>query len=78
MIFDISAEGGDPPPDRRFVDLIVQVKRLRDGCAAAPNPTYRMEGESSSQELFKFAYLDETPDGKIIGAYRSMGLSPNA
>jgi pilus assembly protein CpaF len=26
--------------------------------------------------LFKFEYLDETADGKIIGEYRSMGLRP--
>jgi pilus assembly protein CpaF len=36
-----------------------------------------MEGEVIvTQELFKFEYLDETADGKIIGEYRSMGLRP--
>jgi pilus assembly protein CpaF len=29
-----------------------------------------------TQELFKFEYLDESADGKIIGEYRSMGLRP--
>ena len=29
-----------------------------------------------TRELFKFKYLDETPNGKIIGEYRSMGLRP--
>jgi hypothetical protein len=36
-----------------------------------------MEGDVIvTQELFKFEYLDETADGKIIGEYRSMGLRP--
>ena len=29
-----------------------------------------------TQELFKFEYLDETPDGKIIGEFRPAGLRP--
>jgi len=61
------------------VDLIVQVKRLRDGSRRTTNVTevIGMEGEVIvTQELFKFEYLDETPDGKIIGEYRSMGLRP--
>lgn len=61
------------------VDLIVQVKRLRDGSRRTTNITevIGMEGEVIvTQELFKFEYLDETPDGKIIGEYRSMGLRP--
>ena len=61
------------------VDLIVQVKRLRDGSRRTTNVTevIGMEGDVIvTQELFKFEYLDETPDGKIIGEYRSMGLRP--
>jgi pilus assembly protein CpaF len=61
------------------VDLIVQVKRLRDGSRRTTNITevIGMEGEVIvTQELFKFEYLDETPDGKIIGEYRAMGLRP--
>ncbi|WP_157218754.1 CpaF family protein [Flavisphingomonas formosensis] len=61
------------------VDLIVQVKRLRDGSRRVTNITevIGMEGPVIvTQELFKFEYLDETPDGKIIGEYRSMGLRP--
>jgi len=61
------------------VDLIVQVKRLRDGSRRCTNITevIGMEGDVIvTQELFKFEYLDETPDGKIIGEYRSMGLRP--
>ena len=63
------------------VDLIVQVKRLRDGSRRVTNITevIGMEGEVIvTQELFKFEYLDEDPDGKIIGEYRSMGLRPYA
>jgi pilus assembly protein CpaF len=61
------------------VDLIVQVKRLRDGSRRTTNVTevIGMEGDVIvTQELFKFEYLDETADGKIIGEYRSMGLRP--
>lgn len=61
------------------VDLIVQVKRLRDGSRRVTNVTevIGMEGEVIvTQELFKFEYLDESPDGKIIGEYRSQGLRP--
>jgi pilus assembly protein CpaF len=61
------------------VDLIVQVKRLRDGSRRTTNITevIGMEGDVIvTQELFRFEYLDETPDGKIVGEYRSMGLRP--
>ncbi|MGZ8306987.1 MAG: CpaF family protein [Allosphingosinicella sp.] len=61
------------------VDLIVQVKRLRDGTRRTTNITevIGLEGDVIvTQELFKFEYLDETADGKIIGEYRSMGLRP--
>ncbi len=61
------------------VDLIVQVKRLRDGSRRTTNITevIGMEGEVIvTQELFKFEYVDESSDGKIIGEYRSMGLRP--
>ncbi len=61
------------------VDLIIQVKRLRDGSRRTTNITevIGMEGNVIvTQELFKFEYLDETADGKIIGEYQSMGLRP--
>lgn len=61
------------------VDLIVQVKRLRDGSRRVTNITevIGMEGPVIvTQELFRFEYLDETEDGKIIGEYRSSGLRP--
>ena len=61
------------------VDLIVQVKRLRDGSRRTTNITevIGMEGDVIvTQELFKFEYVDESADGKIMGEYRSMGLRP--
>ncbi|WP_082463958.1 CpaF family protein [Sphingomonas sp. Leaf17] len=61
------------------VELIIQVKRLRDGSRRVTNITevIGMEGPVIvTQELFKFEYLDESADGKIIGEYRSMGLRP--
>ncbi|SEM47238.1 pilus assembly protein CpaF [Sphingomonas gellani] len=61
------------------VELIIQVKRLRDGSRRVTNVTevIGMEGPVIvTQELFKFEYLDESSDGKIIGEYRSMGLRP--
>jgi pilus assembly protein CpaF len=61
------------------VDLIVQVKRLRDGSRRTTNITevIGMEGDVIvTQELFKFEYLDESSDGRIVGEYRSMGLRP--
>ncbi len=63
------------------VDVIVQVKRLRDGSRRCTSITEvcGMEGPTIiTQELFKFQYLDEDDKGKIIGEYRSMGLRPQA
>jgi pilus assembly protein CpaF len=61
------------------VDLIIQVKRLRDGSRRVTDVTevVGMEGPVIvTQQLFKFEYLEESADGKIIGEYRSMGLRP--
>ncbi len=61
------------------VDLIVQIKRLRDGSRRVTSITevIGMEGDVIvTQELFKFEYLDEDKDGKIIGEYRALGLRP--
>ena len=61
------------------VDLVIQVKRLRDGSRRVTNITevIGMEGPVIvTQELFSFEYLDEGTDGKIIGEYRSAGLRP--
>ncbi len=61
------------------VDLVVQVKRLRDGSRRVTNITevVGMEGPVIvTQELFKYEYISEDSDGKIIGEYRSLGLRP--
>ena len=61
------------------VDLIIQVKRLRDGSRRVTNVTevIGMEGPVIvTQELFKFEYISEGDDGKIKGEYRAMGLRP--
>ena len=61
------------------VDLVIQVKRLRDGSRRVTNITevIGMEGPVIvTQELFKYEYISEDADGKIIGEYRSMGLRP--
>jgi pilus assembly protein CpaF len=61
------------------VDLIVQVKRLRDGSRRTTNITevIGMEGDVIvTQELFNFEYLDENEEGKILGEFRSSGLRP--
>jgi pilus assembly protein CpaF len=61
------------------VDLIVQVKRLRDGSRRTTNITevIGMEGDVIvTQELFAFEYLEESDDGKIIGEFRPSGLRP--
>jgi pilus assembly protein CpaF len=61
------------------VDMIVQVKRLRDGSRRVTNITevIGMEGEVIiTQELFKYEFIDEDAQGKIIGEYRSSGMRP--
>ncbi len=61
------------------VDMVVQVKRLRDGSRRVTSITevIGMEGDViATQELFKFEYLSDDADGKIIGEYRSLGLRP--
>ncbi|RVQ65476.1 CpaF family protein [Croceicoccus ponticola] len=61
------------------VDLVVQVKRLRDGSRRTTNITevIGMEGDVIvTQELFSYEYLDEGDDGKIIGEHRPSGLRP--
>jgi pilus assembly protein CpaF len=61
------------------VDLVVQIKRLRDGSRRVTSITevIGMEGEVIvTQELFKFEYMEEDKDGKIMGEYRALGLRP--
>ena len=61
------------------VDLIVQVKRLRDGSRRTTSITevVGLEGQVIvTQDLFTFEYLDEAADGRIIGEYKAHGLRP--
>ena len=61
------------------VDLIVQVKRLRDGSRRVTSITEvtGMEGEIIiTQELFRFDFLEEGDDGRILGDYHTAGLRP--
>jgi pilus assembly protein CpaF len=61
------------------VDLIVQVKRLRDGSRRVTSITevIGMEGPVIiTQELFKFEYHAEDTEGKIVGEYVTAGLRP--
>mgnify|MGYP000695172806 CR=1 FL=1 len=61
------------------VDLIVQVKRLRDGSRRVTSITevLGMEGPVIiTQELFKFEYHAEDTEGKIVGEFVPTGLRP--
>ncbi len=61
------------------VDMIVQIKRMRDGGRRITSVTevVGMEGEVIvTQELFKFIYDDDNGDGKITGEFQSQGLRP--
>lgn len=61
------------------VDMIVQVKRLRDGSRRTTQITevIGMEGDVIvTQDLFKFEYRDEDPDGKIHGEFVAGGVRP--
>lgn len=61
------------------VDLIVQVKRLRDGTRRTTSITevVGMEGPVIvTQDLFTFEFLDETAEGNIMGEYRPSQLRP--
>ncbi len=61
------------------MDMIVQVKRLRDGSRRVTNITevIGMEGPVIvTQELFKFEFQDEGADGMIQGSFNSAGLRP--
>lgn len=62
------------------VDLIVQVKRLRDGSRKTTSITevVGMEGEVMvTQELFRFVYDGESDDGRIVGHWESTGVRPH-
>ncbi len=61
------------------VDLIVQVKRLRDGSRRTTQITevIGMEGDVIvTQDLFKFEYRDDDADGNINGEWVAGGVRP--
>ncbi len=61
------------------VNVIIQVQRLRDGSRKLTHISEitGMEGEVITiQDLFKFEYDGEAPDGSVIGTQKSSGLRP--
>ena len=61
------------------IDIIVQIKRLRDGSRRVTHITevIGMEGDVIvTQDLFKFEYRSEDDDGKIAGEYVPGGVRP--
>ncbi|MBT4932239.1 MAG: CpaF family protein [Rhodospirillaceae bacterium] len=62
------------------VNMIVQISRMRDGVRRITHITeiVGMEGDIiTTQDLFKFQFEGETPDGKLYGKFRSTGLKPH-
>jgi len=62
------------------VNMIVQISRMRDGVRRITHITeiVGMEGDViTTQDLFKFQFEGETPDGKLKGTFRSTGLKPH-
>ena len=63
------------------VDMIVQIKRMRDGTRRVSHITEvcGMEGEVMlTQELFRFEYDDDDANGKIVGRFVTSGLRPKS
>lgn len=61
------------------IDLIVQISRMRDGMRRVTSVTevVGMEGDVvTTQELFRFKYEGEAPDGKLMGTFEPAGLRP--
>ena len=61
------------------VDMIVQVSRMRDGMRRITSVTevVGMEGDIiTTQELFRYKFEGEGPDGKLLGTFESAGLRP--
>ncbi len=62
------------------VDLIVQVSRMRDGVRRITHITevIGMEGDViTTQDLFTYEFSGETPEGKLIGNFKSHGVRPH-
>lgn len=60
-------------------DMIVQVSRMRDGVRRVTSITevVGMEGDIvTTQELFRYKYEGEGPDGKLLGRFEPAGLRP--
>lgn len=61
-------------------DMIVQVSRMRDGVRRVTSVTevVGMEGDIvTTQELFRYKYEGEGPDGKLLGRFEPAGLRPS-
>lgn len=64
----------------RAIDVVVQIRRLRDGSRKIVGiaEITGMEGEViSMQELFAFKELGMDKNGKVIGNWRGSGVRPN-
>ena len=62
------------------VHMIVQISRMRDGVRRITHITeiVGMEGDViTTQDLFKFQFEGENPDGTLHGTFRSTGLKPH-
>ncbi|MBI3453963.1 MAG: CpaF family protein, partial [Rhodospirillales bacterium] len=62
------------------INIIVQVNRMRDGMRRIVHvaEVVGMEGDViTSQDLFRFEFEGETPDGKLRGAFKSSNLRPH-
>ncbi len=62
------------------VNMIVQISRMRDGVRRITYITeiVDMEGEViTTQDLFKFQFEGENPDGTLYGKFCSTGLKPH-
>ena len=62
------------------VDLIVQVSRMRDGMRRITSVTEVVGMEDdviTTQELYKFEFEGENPDGSLRGSFKSSGLRPH-
>ena len=61
------------------VDMIVQVSRMRDGVRRVTSITevIGMEGDViTMQELYRYRFEGEGPDGKLLGRFEPAGLRP--
>ena len=62
------------------IDIIVQVSRMRDGVRRITSVTEVVGMEDdviTTQELFKFEFEGENPDGTLKGSFKSTGLRPH-